>query len=66
MEEIKVANVKCDGCAATIRDGLASLPGVKEISVDVPTGTVRIIGEGVDRGGVEDKLRELGYPPHTP
>ncbi len=65
MEEIKVANVKCDGCVATIRDGLAGLPGVKETSVDIPTGVVRVIGEGIDRNGLEAKLRELGYPPQT-
>lgn len=65
MEEIKVANVKCDGCAATIRDGLADLPGVQIVNVDIPSGMVKVVGEGVDRAGLEAKLRDLGYPPQT-
>lgn len=63
MVEIKVANVKCGGCASTIRDNLAAMPGVKDVSVDIQGGVVSVAGEALDRHRLEAKLREIGYPP---
>lgn len=63
MEHIKVANVKCGGCAATIREKLSAVPGVTEVGVDVPAGTVTVQGNGVSRAAVEKTLRDIGYPP---
>lgn len=64
MEELKlrVANVKCGGCASTIRDGLLTLPGIASIEVDIATGTVQISGTDIDTTAIQTKLDELGYP----
>lgn len=63
MEQIRVANVKCGGCAATIRDKLTAMPGVADVTVDIDGGLVTVSGEAVSRPAVEAKLREIGYPP---
>ncbi len=59
--EVKAQNIKCGGCASAIQEGLAGLPGVNAVEVDVETGTVRIDGDP-DRDAVTAKLAELGYP----
>lgn len=60
--KFKVANVKCGGCATTIRDGLMSLPGVVEVVVDVSRGEVEVKGDTLERDVLGAKLIALGYP----
>ena len=62
QQEFDVANVKCGGCAETIRNGLSALAGVDSVSVDIESGHVTVTGESPDRGQVAGKLAELGYP----
>jgi len=62
-ERILVANVKCGGCASTIKEGLAGLSGVESVDVDVAEGAVTIGLVDADRlASVKSKLAELGYP----
>ncbi len=60
-QEFKVANVKCGGCAANIKNGLSELADVQSVEVDVPTGTVTVGGDAA-RQSLADKLAALGYP----
>lgn len=60
--ELIVANVKCGGCASTIREGLSGLPGVDLVNVDIATGTVNIEGSDFNAANIQAKLGELGYP----
>ena len=62
MLEIKVANVKCNGCVANIKTGLAEMNGVESVAVELASGLVSITGEGLDRPEIVSKLAELGYP----
>ena len=62
MLEIKVTNVKCNGCVANIKNGLAETNGVESVAVDLASGVVSINGDGLDRHGIASKLAELGYP----
>ena len=62
MLEIKVANVKCNGCVANIKTGLAEMNGIESVAVDLASGVVSVNGGGVDQQGVVSKLAELGYP----
>ncbi|MFP4132211.1 heavy-metal-associated domain-containing protein [Thiohalospira sp.] len=61
-ETFDVDNVKCGGCAAAIRDGLAEVAGVESVEVDVATGRVEVAGSGLDRGELATRLAGLGYP----
>ena len=58
MNEIKVVNIKCGGCEARIKNGLARV-GISSVEVDPPTGTVRFEG---DFEMAKAALSKMGYP----
>lgn len=60
-QEFKVSNVKCGGCAATIKNGLSELTGVQAVEVDVASGGVVVNGDAA-RSDLSAKLAELGFP----
>ncbi len=61
VQEFKVANVKCGGCATNIKNGLSGMDGVQAVDVDVATGVVVVKGDA-SREPLAGKLAELGYP----
>ncbi len=61
--QIKVENVKCNGCAQTIKSGLSRLPGVESVDVDIAKGVIYIEAQAqVTRESMIDKLHHMGYP----
>lgn len=60
--ELLVNNVKCGGCVNTIREGLLTLQGIHEVTVEIDTGAVSIQGEGYNDNEIHSKLSELGFP----
>lgn len=60
--EFQVHNVKCNGCANAIRDGLGKHPQVRDVQVEVPTGEVTVTTDSDIRAELGIALRELGYP----
>lgn len=60
--EIEAQNIKCQGCASTIRDGLGKNPQVRDVQVDVPTGRVTVEAEQDVRAELSATLQALGYP----
>lgn len=60
--EFQVQNVKCQGCASAIREGLGQHPQVREVRVDVPTGQVIVETTEDVRKELNRMLKELGYP----
>ena len=50
---IQIENLKCGGCATTIKKGLLSLNAVKEVTVDVENSIVSIISENDDLENME-------------
>jgi copper chaperone CopZ len=63
-EIIKVDNLKCQGCAKTIRRELTWIGEVISVDVNVETSTVTVdyAGKNRMRQVFIDKLRKLGYP----
>lgn len=61
-EKFRVKNVKCGGCAGTIRQGLLNIAGVKEVDVVIQGGEVAVRGDGLERQVLAQKLGQLGYP----
>ncbi|MBK8500422.1 MAG: heavy-metal-associated domain-containing protein [Flavobacteriales bacterium] len=62
---IVVDNLKCGGCAATIRRRLNAIAGVRAVQVDESGGTIRVDHDGtVSRERITDALHALGYPEH--
>lgn len=61
-ESFIVANVKCGGCATTIKQGLLGLDGVEDVQVDIVEGRVEVSGKALTPVALQNKLAELGYP----
>lgn len=61
-KEIYIENLKCGGCAATIKKGLLSLENIQEVVVDVEKSTVSITSKIDNLKRVKEKLAKLGYP----
>lgn len=60
---ILIDNLKCGGCASTIRKNLSSLKGISQIDVDPEKELVSIQHhEVIDILAIKEKLHELGYP----
>lgn len=65
LEKIIISNLKCTGCATTIRKELLKIKGVEEVSVDVEGNAVNVAFTEVDRSQITNKLLSLGYPEAT-
>ena len=60
--QISVENIKCGGCASTIRTRLEAMEGVTTIAVDIGEGIVTVEAAEDTRAAVTAKLLKLGYP----
>lgn len=60
--QIQVDNIKCGGCANSIRKQLMQLDAVSAVDVLVDSGVVVVSGDTAQRDQVIDALRKLGYP----
>ncbi|UCB55051.1 MAG: heavy-metal-associated domain-containing protein [Thiotrichales bacterium] len=60
--QIKVENIKCGGCASTIRSKLESMDGIENIDVDIAEGIVSVEGSEDSRNAATARLLKLGYP----
>ncbi len=63
MTTINILNLKCNGCANTIKKGLLSLEGVHEVDVTLENSEIKIneVSESVFTT-VKEKLSKMGYP----
>ena len=63
MTTIEILNLKCGGCANTIKKGIVSIAGVSEVTVDLDTSKVKVDTD--DQSvilSVKKKLSKMGYP----
>lgn len=60
-----IENLKCGGCARTIREVVSTLDKVESVDVSTENGsiTVRHMPDKELRGRVIEALRKAGYPP---
>jgi copper chaperone len=59
---VQIDNLKCGGCANTIRTSLLALPGVSGVTVDHDASSVSFEADASQVDAVKAKLRALGYP----
>ncbi|MFA9213653.1 MAG: heavy-metal-associated domain-containing protein [Candidatus Methylacidiphilales bacterium] len=64
-EDIIVANIKCSGCATTIKTELLKIEGVKTAEVFNEEDKITVTYDDVDRNVIIKKLHSLGYPEAT-
>lgn len=61
--ELKVENIKCSGCANSIRHGLSKIAGVQAVHVDIDNGIIKVeTDEYASREALIEKLQHMGYP----
>ncbi|MBN9098056.1 MULTISPECIES: heavy-metal-associated domain-containing protein [unclassified Pseudonocardia] len=57
-----VTGMTCAHCVASVTEEISDIPGVEAVSVDLPTGAVTVISEGlVDTAAVRAAVEEAGY-----
>lgn len=59
---VAVENIKCGGCANTIRKRMTEIAGVAGAEVDIEQGVVHIDGDDAVRATVVEALHAAGYP----
>jgi copper chaperone len=60
--EIKVENIKCHGCANSIKNGLLKVKGVEDVDVRIDQGIIDVNGKDIDRDEIVSRLHSMGYP----
>jgi len=60
--KIYIENLKCGGCASTIKKGVLSVDGVSDINVNVDESIVEVTTSGDAITAVKEKLSKMGYP----
>lgn len=59
---VTVTGMTCEHCAASVREELGEVPGVKSVDVDVASGAVTIDSvTPVDAGAIKTAVEEAGY-----
>lgn len=64
-EKIIIANLKCNGCATTIKKELLKINGVRSVEVDIDNDAITLSSENVERDVILKRLHTLGYPEAT-
>ncbi len=65
-EEITIANLKCNGCASTIKNEILKVDGVTSVEVELEKDLVQIVcNDSTYRNAILEKLLSLGYPEAT-
>jgi copper chaperone CopZ len=59
-----VTGMTCGHCTAAVTEALQMLAGVRNVSVDLPSGRVSLVADRpIDRSLVENTVEELGFLP---
>jgi copper chaperone CopZ len=62
MKKYRVLNVKCEGCASTLKSKLEPLFGEVEVDLDVMPREITIYKDEIDEKLLRERLKKLGYP----
>lgn len=61
--KVSIDNIKCGGCAASIKKGLKSFAAVSDVTVDVENESVEITHQDdFPVNTLKEKLLTMGYP----
>jgi copper chaperone len=60
-----VENIKCGGCAKTVKNNLNAIEGVKGVDVDLEEGRIQLSYHGDDdiKEEAMSRMIKAGYPP---
>ena len=60
--KIYIENLKCGGCAATIKKGVMAVENVSDITVNVEDSSVVVTSLIDVTKAIKEKLSKMGYP----
>lgn len=58
----ELANVKCGGCANSIRKAVMEFPDASVIALDPASGRLEVDAAADQRDAIAQRLKQLGYP----
>lgn len=61
-QAIVIQNLKCGGCASTIKKGLSEIESVQNVEVDIENSTVTFDADESQTDAIHQKLSKMGYP----
>lgn len=61
-QKIIIENLKCGGCANTIKKSVGQISGVNNLFVNIDKSEVSFDGNSETRKIVAEKLTQIGYP----
>jgi copper chaperone CopZ len=56
-----VAGMSCEHCVTAVTGEVGEVPGVRDVAVDLDTGTVTVTGDSIDDEAVRAAVDEAGY-----
>ena len=56
-----VTGMSCSHCAVAVREEVSEVAGVESVEVDLATGHLEVIGDGVSDEAVAAAVEEAGY-----
>lgn len=60
---VKVENLRCSGCGASIKKGVSELSGVYSVNIDIANKVIDVEHtDEVSREAIVRKLLSMGYP----
>lgn len=63
MATIQIENLKCGGCANTIKKGILSISGINNVDINLDNSEVNIDSDDASiLKTVKEKLSKMGYP----
>ena len=60
MKEFKIKGMMCAHCKANVEKGIAALPGVEKVTVDLAKGTA-LVESSIPDQMIIDCIEDLGY-----
>lgn len=60
--KVYIENLKCGGCAATIKKGILSVENVTDVNVNIEDSLVSVTSSKDVTENVKEKLSKMGYP----
>ena len=60
--ELKLKNIKCDGCVSNIKKALTTFNTIDTVCVNKEKGLVNIEGSLLNKKEIVTKLSSIGYP----
>ena len=60
---LRVPDMSCGHCVASVTSAVEELEGVGGVDVDLESKQVQVVGQGLDGAAIAEAIRGAGYEP---